>query len=51
MTTIAVTWGYEGEHALATWGAHHVLDQPAQLIALLSKLLIEQQIAPQTTCA
>ena len=35
MTTIAVTWGYEGEHELATWGADHVLHQPADLLALL----------------
>ena len=35
MTTIAVTWGYEGEHELATWGADHVLNQPADLLALL----------------
>lgn len=35
MTTMAVTWGYEGEHELATWGADHVLDQPEQLIELL----------------
>jgi N-acetyl-D-muramate 6-phosphate phosphatase len=50
MTTIAVTWGYEGEHALATWNAHHVLDRPAQLIELLSELLIERQIAPLDIC-
>lgn len=35
MTAIAVTWGYEGEHELATWGADQVLSQPSQLIALL----------------
>jgi N-acetyl-D-muramate 6-phosphate phosphatase len=35
MTTIAVTWGYEGEHELATWDADHVLHQPADLLALL----------------
>jgi N-acetyl-D-muramate 6-phosphate phosphatase len=38
MTTIAVTWGYEGEHELATWGADHVLNQPADLLALLDLL-------------
>ena len=38
MTTIAVTWGYEGEHELATWGADHVLHQPADLLALLASL-------------
>jgi len=38
MTTIAVTWGYEGEHELATWGADHVLHQPADLLALLNLL-------------
>ena len=36
MTTIAVTWGYEGEHELATWGADYVLDQPWQLLQLLA---------------
>jgi N-acetyl-D-muramate 6-phosphate phosphatase len=35
MTTMAVTWGYEGEHELTTWGSDHVLDQPEQLIQLL----------------
>ncbi len=35
MTTIAVTWGYEGEHALATWGADHVLHKPTELLTLL----------------
>lgn len=38
MVTIAVTWGYEGEHELATWGADHVLHQPADLLALLNLL-------------
>ena len=33
--TIAVTWGYEGEHELATWGADRVLHQPRDLLALL----------------
>ncbi len=36
MTTIAVTWGYEGEHGLATWGADYVLDQPLQLLQLFA---------------
>jgi len=35
MVTIAVTWGYEGEHELATWRADHVLHQPADLLTLL----------------
>lgn len=35
MTTIAVTWGYEGEHELSTWGADVVLHKPADLLALL----------------
>jgi N-acetyl-D-muramate 6-phosphate phosphatase len=35
MTNIAVTWGYEGEHELVTWGADHVLHQPEDLIQLL----------------
>ncbi len=38
MTTVAVTWGYEGEHELATWNADHVLHQPADLLALLDLL-------------
>ncbi len=38
MTTIAVTWGYEGEHELSTWGADFVLHQPADLLALLNLL-------------
>ena len=36
MTTLAVTWGYEGEHSLDTWQADHVLHHPQDLIALLS---------------
>jgi phosphoglycolate phosphatase len=35
MTTMAVTWGYEGEHELATWNADHVLHQPADVLAIL----------------
>jgi phosphoglycolate phosphatase len=35
MTTIAVTWGYEGEHELSTWGADFVLHEPAKLLKLL----------------
>jgi len=42
MTTLAVTWGYEGEHQLATWGADHVLHQPAQLLTLLSQMTCAQ---------
>jgi phosphoglycolate phosphatase len=38
LRTIAVTWGYEGEHELATWNADHVLDQPADLLVLLNLL-------------
>jgi N-acetyl-D-muramate 6-phosphate phosphatase len=38
MTTIAVTWGYEGEHALSTWNANHVLHQPSDLLTLLDVL-------------
>jgi phosphoglycolate phosphatase len=36
MINIAVTWGYEGEHELTTWGADHVLHQPEDLFALIS---------------
>ena len=35
MTTMAVTWGYEGEHELSTWGADHVLAHPNELLAML----------------
>jgi N-acetyl-D-muramate 6-phosphate phosphatase len=35
MTTMAVTWGYEGEHELSTWGADHVLAHPSELLAML----------------
>lgn len=35
MTTMAVTWGYEGEHALSTWGADAVLSTPLDLLLLL----------------
>ncbi len=35
MTNIAAIWGYEGEHVLATWGAHHVLHQPIDILSLL----------------
>jgi N-acetyl-D-muramate 6-phosphate phosphatase len=35
MATIAANWGYMGEHDVSTWGADVVLDQPAQLLALL----------------
>ena len=36
MKTIAVTWGYEGEHELSTWGADFVLHHPKELLALIS---------------
>jgi phosphoglycolate phosphatase len=35
MTNIAAAWGYEGEHELATWGAHHVLHRPMDVLSLL----------------
>ncbi len=35
MTTIAVTWGYEGEHELASWGADFVLHKPSDLLTLV----------------
>lgn len=38
MTTIAVTWGYEGEYELSTWGADHLLHTPAELLALLTQI-------------
>jgi phosphoglycolate phosphatase len=35
MTNIAAAWGYEGEHELATWRAHHVLHRPMDVLSLL----------------
>jgi N-acetyl-D-muramate 6-phosphate phosphatase len=38
MTTMAVTWGYEGEHALSTWGSDAVLSTPLDLLFLLKNI-------------
>ncbi len=35
MATIAANWGYIGEHAVHSWGADVVVEQPAQLLELL----------------
>ncbi len=35
MATIAANWGYLGEHAVHSWGADAVVDQPAQLLDML----------------
>ncbi len=35
MITIAANWGYLGEHAVHSWGADAVVDQPSQLLDLL----------------
>ncbi len=35
MYTLAACWGYMGEHAVESWGADAVLDQPSQLLELL----------------
>jgi N-acetyl-D-muramate 6-phosphate phosphatase len=37
MVTVAVGWGYLGDgQAIGDWGAHHVIDTPAQLLKLLA---------------
>ncbi len=36
MKTIAVSWGYEGEYELATWGADAALHHPAELLDLVA---------------
>lgn len=38
MRTLAVSWGYEGEHALASWGADDVLHHPRELTERLQLL-------------
>lgn len=35
MFSVAAAWGYLGEHAVDSWGAHAVAHQPAQLLELL----------------
>ena len=35
MKTVAAAWGYEGEHALASWGADFTIQHPSELLALL----------------
>lgn len=34
MKTVAVAWGYEGEHPIASWNADVLIQQPAELLAL-----------------
>lgn len=36
MKTVAAAWGYEGEHALATWGADYTCAHPTDLLKLIS---------------
>jgi phosphoglycolate phosphatase len=37
MVTVAVTWGYLGlAEPIDRWGAHHLVDEPSQLLQLLS---------------
>ncbi len=36
LTTIGVTWGFGGRDELEAAGAHHVVDSPAELTALLA---------------
>lgn len=35
MRTVAAAWGYEGEHAIASWDADLTLQTPADLLSLL----------------
>lgn len=35
MKTIAAAWGYEGEHALDTWGADYTCAHPTDLLKLI----------------
>ncbi len=35
MRFIAVAWGYEGDHPMASWNADATIDQPADLLKLL----------------
>ncbi len=36
MKTVAAAWGYEGEHALATWGADYTCAHPTDLLKLIA---------------
>jgi len=36
MKTVAAAWGYEGEHALATWGADYTCARPTDLLKLIA---------------
>ena len=36
MKTVAAAWGYEGEHALATWGADFTCAHPTDLLKLIA---------------
>jgi phosphoglycolate phosphatase len=36
MLTVAAAWGYLGEgEAIEAWGAHHLIEEPAQLLNVL----------------
>ena len=35
MPALAACWGYMGEHAVQTWGAHALLEQPLDLLTWL----------------
>ncbi len=34
MKTVAVAWGYEGEHAIASWNADALIQKPTELLGL-----------------
>ena len=36
MPALAACWGYMGEHAVQTWGAHALLEQPLDLLTWLA---------------
>ncbi len=36
MRTVAAAWGYEGEHALASWGATYTCAHPTDLLNLIA---------------
>ena len=38
MFSVAAAWGYLGEHALDSWGAHAVAHQPSDMLQLLERL-------------
>jgi len=45
MVTVACAWGYCGATEPATWGADHVLDTPAELLAVVLRLAHDASIA------